>query len=113
MNSIEVICEAWRLKRPDLLSDILASNFTWYENPYDDPIVDETQLVEMWTKDLEPQTAIAVDVDVLSEDKNVCVAHYTASFVRNNNLVELDGIFAVKNDEDGKLVEFHQWWVTK
>jgi hypothetical protein len=113
MDDIEVICEAWRQKKPELLKQIIAPEFAWYETPFGDPIKDEATLLKQWEGDLEHQQDINVSFDVLSVIDDQTIARWHATFLRSGTPSELDGIFAVRVNEAGQLTEFRQWWVSK
>lgn len=109
---VNTICEAWRTKNPELLYEILADDFEWYDSPFEEVITDKQGLVERWKLDTDAQENINVTSEIISEDDATIIAHWRAEFDRGENHDVLDGIFVIKKSGD-KLAEFRMWWVSK
>ena len=113
MNKIvETICEAWRTKSPELLYEILADDFRWYDSPFEKVVTGKERLVERWNQDITAQENVQVSSDIISEDSERIVAHWRAEFDRNGAHEVLDGVFVIKK-RDSKLTEFRMWWVSQ
>ncbi len=102
---------AWQQKDFDLLYSNLADNVVWYENPFDQPLRSPDAIIGQWQKDLFNQHDISTDI-VLAD----CVEHngyyrFKASWTDNGGEhFELDGMFQITLNDDGKILEFRQWW---
>lgn len=50
---------------------------------------------------------------ILSSNCNGCVANWAASFIKEEKVVNLEGIFHFKLGSDNRCFYFKQWWVVK
>jgi len=105
--------QAWETKDFEVLSTMFPDNVTYFESPFLPPLLSKQQVIEQWKKDVEKQRDIKVSYTILREDENGCFANWSASFVREGKLVNLDGIFYFKLDVGGTCGFFKQWWVVK
>lgn len=109
MDVIEVICKAWEDKNPELLKNIVAPSFTWYETPFVEPITNVDRLLEQWENDLKGQQNIQVTINESYTQGSVVIATWEATFQKMGNQ-HLSGVFIITLDQDSKLVSFRQWW---
>lgn len=111
IHIVETICTAWQKKEIELLNEILADDFVWYEGPFDRPIITREELFEVWKNDLSTQENIKVDYEILMENTTTCIANWRASYTRQGTIYKLEGIFLIKLNDAGKLNSFKMWWV--
>lgn len=104
---------AWEKKDYDVLSSMLSDELAYHESPFLPPLTIKKQVVAIWKKDLDTQSDIHFDFDILHEDEHACFAHWTASFIRSNVRVNLNGIFHFKLTAENLCTYFKMWWVTK
>lgn len=104
----------WETKTPNSAINLCAEKFLWYETPFDKPFSTKAQLSEEWNTVLN-QENISVSYEILSINKNVGIAHWTATFTRlpSEEKAALNGIFKVTLNQKGKCIEFHQWYNSK
>ena len=102
--------DIWEQKTPEKIVDICADSFLWYETQFDAPLETKEELLDEW-RGISQQDNIHVSCDVLSTTGNMGLAHWHAIFTKlsSREQVELDGIFQVFLDKNGKCTEFHQW----
>lgn len=103
----------WENKDIKLLGDIIADNTEYFETPYGTPHTTGIEVIEQWENDLENQSDIYFDFNILIENKDSCIANWNAEFKRDGDVLKMDGIFHFKLDKDNKCVYFKQWWVIK
>lgn len=86
----------------------------WYEEPFTPPLTTKNDLLLEWQSILQ-QEDIHVSHKVLSVSNDTAIAHWHATFISlpTKENVELDGIFQVTLDKQGKCTEFRQWYNTK
>jgi len=113
MKADEVICRAWEQKKPELLNDIIADSFEWYEDPYGEVITNRDLLLSMWESDLEFQQNISVRLERIVEQPGLCISKWHATFTDASGSIELDGVFMIRLNDDQRLVEFRQWYAKK
>lgn len=110
---VETICEAWQIKQPEKLADILSPGFEWYDSPFEEAITDQSELIQRWDQDIAPQENIIVRSDIVTETEDDIVAHWRAEFDRNGVHEVMDGIFVIGVSGEGLLNTFRMWWVSQ
>lgn len=105
---------AWETKNPNVVVDLCAEKFLWYETPFSKPLDTKKQLLEEW-KSVLNQENISVSFEILSINENVGIAQWNVTFTRlpSREKITLDGIFKVSLNEQGECTEFHQWYNLK
>ncbi len=103
---------AWEEKNPSLLKNILAKNVKYYEVPGEKPYTSIDSVIKLWQEVPATQNDIKFDYKIIDVNKNIGIAHWTASFVRinKNKRTHLNGIFVIKLIKEGLCTEFRQWW---
>lgn len=104
----------WEDRKPLEAPNLCSRVFVWHETPFGRPIETRQELVEEWNSILD-QDDIHISCEVINICGNIGVAHWHANFRRisSDEHVEMDGIFQVDMDSDGKCKEFRQWYVSK
>ena len=110
---LERMKQAWETKDYEMLSSMFPQNLTYFESPFLPPLTTKQQVVDQWKKDLDKQQDIHFNYKILYEDDQHCFANWSASFVRENATVELNGVFHFKLDADNRCEYFKHWWVVK
>lgn len=110
---LEKMKVAWETKNYEVLASMFPQRLTYFESPFLPPLTKKQQVVDQWKKDLDNQEDIHFDYKILREDEKDCFANWSASFVRDNDTVELDGLFHFTLDTDSRCNYFKMWWVTK
>ena len=107
--------QAWVAKNPEAIPPLFADKFLYFESPFDKPITDKKALLALWQEVPASQKDVAFDFEILSEEDNLTIAHFRASFTRlkSGKKVLLDGIFLLKLNKYSLCTEFKWWWNTK
>ena len=113
-NWLELLKTAWEKKNPDLAIELCAEKFIWYEAPFQNPITTRQGLLDEW-ESVQNHKDISMKYEILSLTGNVGIAKWSAVFKRlsEETSTELEGIYLVKLDSQGKCTEFHQWYNSK
>lgn len=108
---LEELKDIWETKKPDAVLNLCAKKFLWYETPFNEPLTTEGQLLKEWQNVLN-QEDIYISYQILSTNENTGIAQWHATFTRlsSKKKSELDGIFQVSLDKQGRCIEFHQWY---
>lgn len=106
---------AWLRKDLDVLASLLSTkNLEWYEGSFDDALTSSEAVLEEWRAALHDQNNLQVTVILLDAVDNrayyACRASWTFP---NGDVREIDGIFVVRLDGEGKIAYFNQWWTAK
>jgi len=106
---------AWQNKDFELLRSCLADDsLRWLESSFEPEINDPEKVVARWQKDLYEQSDLAVSVKLLDFVDERGYFECRASWqTPSGNNKEIDGIFAVHLNDEGKIIYFNQWWTTK
>jgi len=108
---LDNIVRIWVTKKPDEVVDLVSDKFIWHDAPFDTPITTKKDLQKEWQTVFDHDN-IQVSYEILTREGDVAIAHWHATFTRisSKEKVELDGIYKVVLDDEGRCVEFHQWY---
>ena len=111
---LEKLKNIWETRNPNGILDLVAEKFIWHETPFEKSITTKENLLQEWQAVL-AQDEIKVTYEILNVENNIGIAHWNATFTRLslNEKTELDGIFKINLNENGKCTEFHQWYNSK
>ena len=75
---------AWKTLDPDLIPNLFVKDATYHEKQFDKPIRGIDEIVEYWNMVSNTQKDVKFDYEILSVSQNQGIAHWTASFTREN-----------------------------
>ncbi len=109
---LELYGKAWRLRKPELISDLFTQDAKYFEKPFSAPFEGIDAIVQYWQGVSQTQKEISFEYKIISVNNDVGIAHFAASFLREpgNVHVKLDGIFQVNFDSQNKCTSFSEWW---
>jgi hypothetical protein len=89
---------AWEGRDPVAASDLFTADANYFETPFEAPA--------------RGREGIEFSYEVLATSEIMGIAHWHTEYTRltSNSTVELDGIFLVELDADGKCTGFREWW---
>ena len=113
-NWLEGLKSAWETKNPELAIQLCADEFIWYETPFQNPITTKEELLAEW-RSVQDHNDISMKYEILSHFGDTVIAKWSATFTRSpeNKKAELEGVYLIKLDSQGKCTEFHQWYNSK
>lgn len=87
----------------------------YYENPIDGPCKSFEEVTNLWNIVEENQKDIDYKYKIISFDENVCIVNWqmNRTMVKTNEIQEIDGIFQISLNNDGKCTFFKQWRFTR
>jgi ketosteroid isomerase-like protein len=111
-NWLDAYRRAWESRDPEAAADLFTADANYYETPFAAPARGSEGIRGYWSHATRYQEAIEFAYEVLATTENAGIAHWRSRFTRltSNSAVELDGIFLVKLDADGRCAEFREWW---
>ena len=103
---------AWETRDPEAAANLFTANAAYHETPFDEPSRGQEGILEYWSGVTRTQEAIEFSYEILATAEAVGIAHWRSEFTSlpSRSAVDLDGIFLVKLDADGKCTEFREWW---
>lgn len=107
--------DSWKNLEGEKTCDLMAENLEYFENPIDAPITKKDLVKPLWAIVPDNQKDITYSGEVLFEDEDSCIYHFTMkrTMIATNKVQDIDGIFEIKLDENNKLTYFKQWRFTK
>jgi ketosteroid isomerase-like protein len=103
---------AWETRDPEAAANLFTEGATYQETPFEDPVRGREGIRDYWSDVTRYQEGIEFSYEVLATTETDGIAHWRSGFTRliSNTAIELDGIFLVKLDADGRCTEFREWW---
>lgn len=104
--------EAWESRDADAAATIFSKDATYQVTPYEDPHVGREGVRSYWAGVTENQRNVRFEYEPISVSGNTGVAHWSADFdvAPDGPHIELNGIFVLQFDADGKCRRLREWW---
>ncbi len=103
---------AWETRDAEAAADLFAEDATYRLSPFEEPMRGRSAIFEYWSNVTRSQEQVRFGSEILAVNEGIGVARWWASFIRipSRTHVELDGIFVVALDKDGRAKVFREWW---
>ena len=107
--------ESWKQLDWRRTLETLSKDVKYYENPIDEPCKNFEEIVNLWNVVEENQKDINYKYEIISFDENVCIINrqMTRTMKITNIKQDIDGIFQISLNEEGKCSYFKQWRFTR
>ena len=94
---------------------LLAKNVEYYENPIDAPCANFDEVISLWNVVADNQKDINYKYEIISYNENTCIINWqmTKTMTKTDNKQEIDGIFQISLNKEGKCNYFKQWRFTR
>ncbi len=107
---------AWKSADPEAIGSLFSEDAQYFYTPFEEPVIGREAIVASWLEDPDQPGTFDGAYEPLVVEGSVAVAngrsrYYTAgtAFVG----AEYDNIFVLRFDEQGKCVEFREWFMKK
>ncbi len=101
--------EIWLAQDPNRMAELLADTLEYHENPLETPLRTIQAVVDAW-KEIKDQNIEYVEIEMLYENESVAMALWRFKQV---NQPEHIGSYFLKLNNQGRCVEFRQWWSSR
>lgn len=103
---------AWEQKEIDTFLGLFTHDVRYYWTPFEEPKQGRERLAQAFESAVARQESIKFRSTVLCADGQRGLAHWHCSFDRvpGGRRVELDGVFQMEFDSDGRCRVFREWW---
>ncbi len=107
--------KAWENRDPQAAVKLYAKNATYQDTPFSKPMRGRKALLDYWRGVARTQEDIHVACEIIAICREKCFAHWHASFLRLPMRIrlELDGIFLLTFDVEGRCTTLREWWHRK
>lgn len=107
--------ESWKELDWKRTLETLSNDVKYYENPIDEPCKNFDEVIALWNVVADNQKNISYTYKIISYDEDVCIINWqmTRTMTKTNQKQEIDGIFQISINDDGKCTYFKQWRFTR
>lgn len=107
--------ESWKELDWQSTLKTLTQNVEYYENPIDAPCKDFNEVTNLWNVVADNQKDIDYKFEIVTYNEKTCIINWqmTRTMTSNNTKQEIDGIFQISLNEEGKCTYFKQWRFTR
>jgi uncharacterized protein (TIGR02246 family) len=104
--------EAWETKNADAAAALFAADALYYETPYSEPFHGRSGIRDYWARVTADQRDIDFSSDVIAVDASTGVASWAAMLtsISSGARVELNGVFLLEFDANGRCTTLREWW---
>lgn len=112
---IKEFMESWKALDYRRTLATFAKDVKYYENPIDNPCKSFEEVSNLWNVVADNQKDIDYKYDIVVYNEDICIVNWQMIRIMtdNNQRQEIDGIFQISLDQDGKCVYFKQWRFTR
>lgn len=107
--------DAWESRDADSAASLFSEDSSYRVTPYEDAHLGQSGIRQYWESVTANQRNVEFKHQPLSVTGNTGIAHWSAQFdiEPGDTHLELDGIFVLEFDEDGKCQQLSEWWHLK
>lgn len=107
--------ESWKELDWKRTLETLDKNVEYYENPIDKPCQKFEEVTYLWNVVEDNQKDISYKFEIISYNENTCIVNWqmTRTMTKSETKQEIDGIFQVSINDEGKCTYFKQWRFTR
>lgn len=107
--------ESWKELDWRRTLETLSHDVKYYENPIDEPCKNFDEVMDLWNVVADNQKDISYTYKIISYDEDVCIINWQMirTMTKTNQKQQIDGIFQISLNDDGKCNLFKQWRFTR
>lgn len=107
--------ESWKELDWKRTLETLDKNVEYYENPIDKPCQKFEEVTNLWNIVADNQKDISYEFEIISYNENTCIVNWqmARTMTKSETKQEIDGIFQVSINDEGKCTFFKQWRFTR
>lgn len=107
--------ESWKELDWKRTLETLDKNVEYYENPIDKPCQNFEEVTNLWNVVEDNQKDISYEFEIISYDENTCIINWqmNRTMTKSGAKQQIDGIFQISINAEGKCTYFKQWRFTK
>ncbi len=103
---------AWEKRDAEAAAALYAEDGTYQVTPFVKPMRGRAAILEYWTHVVQTQENIHFGYEILALAQEHGIARWWATLViiPQQLKTQLDGIFVIALDEEGRCVQLREWW---
>ena len=107
--------ESWKELDWRRTLETLDKNVEYYENPIDKPCANFEEVTNLWNIVADNQKDISYKFNIVAFNEKTCIINWqmNRTMTKTDTKQEIDGIFQISINDDGKCTYFKQWRFTK
>jgi hypothetical protein len=107
---LEAYGRAWERRDADAAAELFSEGASYAWGPYEEPLRGRDAIRARWAEVTAAQSDVAFGTEVLGVVDAGGVARWWCAFDVPDVRIELEGIFLVVLDENGRCTDFREWW---
>ena len=107
--------ESWKNLDWKRTLETLDKNVKYFENPIDKPCANFDEVINLWNVVADNQKDISYKFEIVSFNEDICIINWqmTRTMTKTDTKQEIDGIFQISLNDEGKCTYFKQWRFTR
>jgi hypothetical protein len=104
--------QAWENRNPETAAALFTEDGSYQVMPFLEPMRGRKAIFEYWSEVARTQENIRFAYEILVANAELNIARWSASFVivPPGLQTQLDGIFLISLDEEGRCRSLREWW---
>jgi ketosteroid isomerase-like protein len=105
---------AWQSYDPGAIGALFSPDATYRYNPFDEPVWGRDAIVANWLEYRDAPNTYAAEYQPIAVDGNTAVANGRTLYYEADGktlLRQYDNIFVLRFDEEGRCMEFCEWFM--
>jgi hypothetical protein len=105
---------AWKSYDPEAIGALFSEDAAYRYNPFDEPLQGRAAIVTNWLENRDTPNTYSADYKVVAVDGNTAVSNGRTQYYEADGktpLRQFDNIFLLRFDEDGRCLEFCEWFM--
>jgi len=104
--------QAWENRNPETAAALFTEDGSYQVMPFLEPMRGRKAIFEYWSEVARTEENIRFEYEILVAKSDLNIARWSASFVivPQGLQTQLDGIFLISLDEEGRCRSLREWW---
>ncbi len=111
-NWLKKFMESWKNLEGAKTTELFSKDVQYYETPIGDPCKTWDDVVALWAVVNYNQKVISYSCNILCQTEDICIVNWQMERYMGETHQNIDGIFQISLDDEGKLTYFKQWRTT-
>jgi ketosteroid isomerase-like protein len=106
--------QAWSTDDPEDIAALFAEDARYVYHPFEEPWAPRDRIVDEWIANGDSDTEWRFEYEVLEEKPELGIVKGVTTYVEGDGPDKVyANLWLIRLDEDGRAVEFAEWWMKK